>query len=373
MTTATPAAAPVTADLLLEPGPVRPTRRLPVLGILGVILWGAGSNVGAAFLVILAGGLLVSIPWGWWSASRGARTVHARRELPQRVVAGSPAEVALHVRASAIGTLVVHDELTAAVGVVDDPRNGGVLRTEARLGRGLAGAGTVTVEVADAFGLFRAVASGRVPGRVESLPAIVPMAAPDLVASARRTTDQRSRRHGAGSETDGTREYRHGDSPRAVHWRSSARREQLIVRQFVGDTAGRIGIRVETGPWSRDRLDQACVLAASLADACQRAGGQVEVNLGVATVAWGPVARRALASLTPNLATDHGRGGPSIELASATASGPPPSVIVALRANGAGAEATVEADGTTRSLGAFPDPMVADDEALVDWFVEQVR
>ncbi len=41
---------------------------------------------------------------------------------------------------------------------------------------------------------------------------------------------------GMGGEFIGTREYRPGDSPRHVHWRSTARSGQLIVKEFAEET-----------------------------------------------------------------------------------------------------------------------------------------
>ncbi len=62
------AAEVVAQGTRLEPGRLRPTRRMLVVPTLGVILWGAGANAGAGFLIVLAGGLLASVPWAFWTA-----------------------------------------------------------------------------------------------------------------------------------------------------------------------------------------------------------------------------------------------------------------------------------------------------------------
>jgi uncharacterized protein (DUF58 family) len=49
-------------------------------------------------------------------------------------------------------------------------------------------------------------------------------------------------RTGAGEQYLGVREYRPGDPPRAVHWRSTARAGKLIVREFEEEVASRVAL-----------------------------------------------------------------------------------------------------------------------------------
>ena len=82
-------------------------------------------------------------------------------------------------------------------------------------------------------------------------------------------------RAGGGTEIFGVREYRPGDTLRRIHWRSTARRGELIVREFEPPGVPNLGIFVDPNPASVEVADQIARLAASEAWDCLRAGGRV--------------------------------------------------------------------------------------------------
>lgn len=75
-----------------------------------------------------------------------------------------------------------------------------------------------------------------------------------------------------------TRDYRPGDSPRHIHWRSSARHGRLIVRQYDSLAISEMLLLLNTSPavhagaGSRNSLEVAIELAASMAQALTRQG-----------------------------------------------------------------------------------------------------
>jgi uncharacterized protein (DUF58 family) len=77
------------------------------------------------------------------------------------------------------------------------------------------------------------------------------------------------------------REYAPGDSPRWIHWRTTARRDDLYVRLFEGIPAGDWWVlldmnrRVQAGKGLDATEEHGVVLAASLADRGLRSGKQV--------------------------------------------------------------------------------------------------
>jgi uncharacterized protein (DUF58 family) len=87
-------------------------------------------------------------------------------------------------------------------------------------------------------------------------------------------------RAGSGPELFGVREYRPGDSLRRIHWRSSARRAELVVREFEPPGVQTLAILVDPAPSSVEVADQIARIAASEAWDCIREGGRV--------VLWGP-------------------------------------------------------------------------------------
>lgn len=87
-------------------------------------------------------------------------------------------------------------------------------------------------------------------------------------------------RAGSGTEMFGVREYRPGDPLRRIHWRSSARHGELIVREFEPPGVQTLGIFCDPSPPTPEAADQIARLAASEAWDCLRAGGRV--------VLWAP-------------------------------------------------------------------------------------
>jgi len=87
-------------------------------------------------------------------------------------------------------------------------------------------------------------------------------------------------RAGSGNELFGIREYRPGDSLRRIHWRSSARHGELVVREYEPPGVQTLGIFVDPNPVTTEIADQVARIAASEAWDCLREGGRV--------VIWGP-------------------------------------------------------------------------------------
>jgi uncharacterized protein (DUF58 family) len=110
---------------------------------------------------------------------------------------------------------------------------------------------------------------------------------------------QRPKVHRAAQdEFHGLRPYRPGDSPRWVHWRTSARRGELMVREFedlpsenlllvfdptlILDEEGLSpGERAADRRWLREQFEQAVCLVATVAwDWCRRRGNRLVFALG---------------------------------------------------------------------------------------------
>ena len=85
-------------------------------------------------------------------------------------------------------------------------------------------------------------------------------------------------RAGSGNELFGIREYRQGDSLRRIHWRSSARRGELVVREYEPPGVHSVTIAVDPAPPSVDVADQIARIAASEAWDCLRDGGRVRLG-----------------------------------------------------------------------------------------------
>jgi uncharacterized protein (DUF58 family) len=125
------------------------------------------------------------------------------------------------------------------------------------------------------FGLFAKSTPVALDGEIMVYPALRSVA-PDVWRRAQGAVFTSSRRSGRGHGLRSLREYRAGDDPRLIHWRLSAKRQALVVRELEEETAldARL-VLVGTGARDADRRERALSEAASLARALLRAGGGV--------------------------------------------------------------------------------------------------
>jgi len=91
---------------------------------------------------------------------------------------------------------------------------------------------------------------------------------------------------GRGLDLAGVREWRPGDEPRRVHWRSSARRGRLVVTERGSSPAGLLTL-VVVGPSQAVDWEEVVAAAAATCRTAQLAGRPVRV------LAWGPGAPSA--------------------------------------------------------------------------------
>lgn len=99
------------------------------------------------------------------------------------------------------------------------------------------------------------------------------------------SAERRERRHGgAAGEFYGAREWRRGDSRRIIHWRSTARHGNLIVRQFEQQRNRDLAVLLdlwqpaEATTEHRENVELAVSFAATVvADACRKGGSDLTV------------------------------------------------------------------------------------------------
>jgi uncharacterized protein (DUF58 family) len=95
---------------------------------------------------------------------------------------------------------------------------------------------TLIVETRFPFGLFRAWTLWRPAGRVLAYPR-AEQPAPQLPTAQSAPGDAVHSRQGEGSELDGVRAWRRGDSLRQVAWKKMARSGQLVSRENSADAS----------------------------------------------------------------------------------------------------------------------------------------
>jgi uncharacterized protein (DUF58 family) len=127
--------------------------------------------------------------------------------------------------------------------------------------------------------------------------------------------NRRGQRHDRSAqqvEYHGLRDYRPGDSPRWIHWRTSARRGELIVKEFEQQNEQDLAIlidpwlpRTKAGTEQREALEQAISFAATLClESCRHQGRRLVLGwTGAAPgVRQGPASVKLLHELLEQLA-----------------------------------------------------------------------
>jgi hypothetical protein len=167
----------------------------------------------------------------------------SRSLQPQRVPVGASSRVVLRLQNMSrlpTGTLLLEDRLPYALG--SRPRVvlerlgahqassvGYTVRADVR---GKYEVGPLVVRLTDPFGLCELTRSFPSVDRLIVIPQVVSLPTVRLAGEYAGTGESRSRTVAVHGEDDAaTREYRHGDDLRRVHWRSTARTGELMVRR----------------------------------------------------------------------------------------------------------------------------------------------
>jgi uncharacterized protein (DUF58 family) len=151
-------------------------------------------------------------------------------------------------------------------------------RTLGPLGRGAIVASNWALESSDPLGFFRFRRTGANGEVGLVLPRFASLSSSPQARELEASVS--APRSGSGMELFGVREYRPGDPLRRIHWRSSARLGELVVREYEPPGVQTVGIFCDPHPPSREAADQVARLAASEAWDCIRGGGRV--------VLWAP-------------------------------------------------------------------------------------
>jgi uncharacterized protein (DUF58 family) len=210
----------------------------------GIAAGAFGLGLGQRELVSL-GGVLILLPlFSALAAGRARYRVRCQRKIePTRVPAGQAATVTIqldNVTRLPTGLLLAEDTIPYSLGtrprfVLDRIEAGGSRRITYRLQsdrRGRYEIGPLYVRVADAFGLVRLGRSVALPGALVVTPAITSLPWTPFGGAWLREGGTRTSTAAAAGEDDVVpRAYRDGDELRRVHWRSTARYGELMVRR----------------------------------------------------------------------------------------------------------------------------------------------
>lgn len=253
------------------------------------LLFAIGTSVQAGWLLVLSSCLLGTTIAGMVLPLRMLRGLEVERRAPAEAFQGDRIGIDLVVVNRSAGArlaLLVHDEHVApsTAFVPRVPGRGSVVistvRSAAR--RGVHVASEVVVSSGAPFGVAVKRRRLAVPGETVVYPALVPLRElPFLGASptAERALHTMPRR-GTGPDYLGIREYRWGDNMRHVHWPSTARHGEIMVRELEREETRRLAVIVDSaadGGTGVTPLDRCCSVAASVAFAAAGRGQGVRL------------------------------------------------------------------------------------------------
>ncbi len=210
----------------------------------GIVTTVAGATLGQRDL-LRVGVLVAALPVvSTWVVTRTRyRLACSRRLEPPRIPAGQAASVVVrldNVSRLPTGLLLVEDRVPYALGsrprfVLErvEPRGHRAVSYPVRSDvRGRFAIGPVSIRLLDPFGMCELQRAFTSTDALTVTPAVVPLDAVPLGGEWTGSGESRARSVATSGEDDvTTREYRHGDPLHRVHWRSTARRGELMVRR----------------------------------------------------------------------------------------------------------------------------------------------
>ncbi len=203
-----------------------------------------GLGLGQRTLLSIGGVLIILPVLSVLAASRTRyRISWARAIMPARVPAGHTASVSIqldNVSRLPTGLLLAEDTVPYSIGsrprfILDRIEPGGSRRLSYPIQpdhRGKYAIGPLNVRVADAFGLAKVGSVAAPASTLVVTPAVTALPHTSLAGSWLGEGDARASTAAAAGEDDVVpRAYRDGDELRRVHWRSTARYGELMVRR----------------------------------------------------------------------------------------------------------------------------------------------
>jgi uncharacterized protein (DUF58 family) len=240
----------------------------------------SGTNLLYLAFGILAGALVVSVPAASWSLGR----IEIQRDLASHVAAGEASDITYHLLSRkrhwptmALHFRELHPDLEQAPRgfILHLPAGAAAPATLAtRLTprrRGLLKLDTIEISTTFPFGFLRRAKRLHVPQEIIVYPRIgllhrhLALQYRESIESGAMTSNRR----GGHDEFYGVREYRPGDNVRAIHWRSTARMGELMIREMASNAPPQLVVVLNLRTWrelpdGRARAEHAIELAASL-------------------------------------------------------------------------------------------------------------
>jgi uncharacterized protein (DUF58 family) len=239
---------------------------------------------GANLLYLVVSAMLTALLLSAIYSTFALRKVSVEVFMPSWAFAKRPAQATLAIRnAKALFPVVALrfsgtvDGLAAVTAAAPIIPAGGYSRVEFGFladKRGIAGSAAVEISTAGLVGLTRRRIRRTVPIRTVVYPAPAVVSLPQLVRSPRETGRASLAREG---DFAGLRDWRPGDNPKHIHWRSSAKAGRLVAREFIRTDRPEVTILLDTLGEPDEAFENAVSSAAGVAIAAAQAAYRVRL------------------------------------------------------------------------------------------------
>lgn len=234
----------------------------------------AAMNTGNNLLYLLLGSMLGFIVVSSWLSEQAIRDLHVERSGPRAVTVGHDFRLVYEVtnrkkRMPSLAVELSEAGLPERAFLAHVPPNGhaSARSVNSFVRRGIHPLGTVTLSTGFPFGLFRKERDVEIPGQIVVWPRTDRVTREPMRGSGRLPRMGLSARGAAGTrgEYRSLRGYRAGDDPRDIHWKSSARLREPVIREYERDGAETHWICLDLRAEPGDAAEVAVETAASLA------------------------------------------------------------------------------------------------------------
>ncbi len=242
----------------------------------------AAVNTGSNLLFLLFGAMLGFIVLSGWLSERVLRQLEIRRRTPRGVTVEKPLRITYYVtnRKRWFPTLAVYLMETglpepAFIGRVGAGQSVAVGSKNHFVQRGVYPLETLTLSTSFPFGLFTKERDVPLPGELVIWPRVdrpVRLSAPPGGRGRPQFSDSSEGAPAARGEYRGLREYRVGDDPRDIHWRTTAKIGTLVTREYDQDTDETMRICLDTRGEPGEAAEAAIEVAAAMAARAYRRG-----------------------------------------------------------------------------------------------------
>ena len=257
----------------------------------------AAINTGNNLLYLLFGAMLGFISLSGWLSERVLRQLEIHRRTPRGVTVERPLRITYHVtnRKRWFPTLAVYLVETglpepAFVGRVGAGESVTVGSENYFVQRGVYSLETLTLSTAFPFGLFIKERDVPLAGELVIWPRSdrpVHLSEPPEGRGKPRFSDFSGGTLGARGEYRGLREYRVGDDPSDIHWRTTAKTGRPVTREYDQDATETVRICLDTRGEPGDAAEAAIEVAAAVATQAYRSGRSFGITTCTSDLASG--------------------------------------------------------------------------------------